>query len=170
VRYLRAIEFEEVVMLAGSPVLKNHANHIAGTVAEFCDVPTLVPQIAELVTRIAENLDSPRRTPPDLQPLLDAGLSESVIARVLRGVLFESIEMLRSEVDSTILGASVVALRACLHRLIPRTTADPEDREFYRRLMKNERDGLSPLHAQLQSLFSDIRFTRNSRACSPISR
>jgi len=144
-------------MHPSSEVLRSRAARIAALVAEAQDAPEVEAAIQAVVEQVADRLGD--GTPADAQPLRESGLDEAVVARVLRGALFEAVEALRPELDAAAHGEAVLALRACLHEAIPRPPVSPEDRLFYQRLLEGNVQDLEPDYGRLLHLFENLTKT-----------
>lgn len=135
-------------------LLRCHAERIASVAAEPYDAQDLLPVLRDLISEVADRIGDGADL--DIAVLRDAGLDDDIIARILRSVLFGFIEALRPELDEDEFGPAVVALRRCIHPVIPHPDILPENVDFYHRLLKGESEGLEPDHGRLMDLSHDL--------------
>ncbi len=137
-------------------LLRLYAAEIGMSVAENNDVGHITPALTELVHSLATHLEQERTL--DAVSLAQ-DLDETQVARIIRAVLFECIERLRPQLDDAVHGDIVLSLRACMHKAIPRPAVSAEDREFYRRQLLHDCNGLDSNYCRLLNLFEDLALT-----------
>jgi PAS domain S-box-containing protein len=144
-------------MNPAAEVIRSHTADIAARVAQSHDAENHITLLQQLIERVAAGIET--NTPLDPEWLGQTGLEDPVIAKILRSILFETIEVLRAKCDSSEFGGAVLALRACIQRPIGHPPIHPEDRAFHRTLLSCDCDGLNPDHQRLMYLFEDIMLT-----------
>lgn len=141
----------------GISLLRKKAADISATVAESNDVSSIAPILSDLVVSLSDRVEEAGTI--CAARLAETGLDDTPIARILRGVFFECIERLRDELDEPLFHEAVLSLRACIHKAIPRPAVSVDDREFYRRQILHDCQGLDPDYCRLLGLFEDLALT-----------
>lgn len=134
-----------------------NAERVSSLASEICDAETVRDALHALVRKIPECLTD--GTSVDPAPLRQTGIDETLISKLLRTVLFEYIETFRRTLDPAILPDAVLALRACIDSAHARPPVNPEDRDFFRRLLALDCEGYAPDHRRLVHLFEDVVLT-----------
>lgn len=145
-------------MNPASELLLANAAAIAASAAEAQDTEDLVLVLERAVEGAARAMDAGTR--------LDAGelagrLDEPALARMLRTILAEGIQIFRRELPDLEGEEAVLALRKALHAAIPRPAADASEREFFRRLLQHDCQDLDEDHCRVLGLFQDLSFSLN---------
>lgn len=141
----------------GVALLRSQAQAIGLAVAESNDVGSLAETFAQIVTALADKMETGGIIDPS--PLTAAGMDDVFTARVLRATFFECIERFHQVMDDGAYNEAVLALRSCIHKAIPRPDVSTEDREFYRRQILHDYQGLDPDYCRLLGLFEDLALT-----------
>jgi len=135
-------------------LLRTNAEAIAVSVADRQDIDEHKDIIQQIVLQLADRLEV--REPLDTKSLFEAGLDGARVAKVLRLIMFEAIELYRKKLDEIEFKEAVLALRARIHPAVPRPEVPPEDLEFYHRLARCDCQGIDPEFARLVRLFQDM--------------
>lgn len=146
-------------MLSMDVLLKERARVLASSIAEQHDVPRAAPALAAVVESLAGAVEGTK--PVDPQPLRGLGLDDIVIAKLLRSLVFELIELFRRELPVEEARAAIVALRKGMQGAIPIPPVHPDDRRFFRQLMQSDDPLAVPDPARLLELFHDLTLTSN---------
>ena len=146
-------------MNAISQILRLHAKQLAEAVAEKSEEANNFDEgLIQLVEQVATALDEGKTLDPT--PLYNEGLSEDDVASVLRLLLFEGFEVLRTNIELSEGWAGfnecALALRNCLHSAIPRKQTCAPDRAFFDALLDGRCETSSPAHQRLFHLFNAL--------------
>ncbi len=140
-------------------LLKDRSRALASAIAEQHDVPRAAPALDVITLALAEGLELSK--PLDAGPLRVLGLDDVLMAKLLRTLFFEIIEMFRRELSDDAFRETVVALRACTQGAIPVPAVNPDDRLFFQRLMATDDPLSTPDPARLLELFHDLTLASN---------
>ncbi len=135
-------------------LFQEHAERIATSVTAVLDIEEFAPLLRGLVDELAARCEE--GTALDPAPLREALMDDAMIARVLRTLFFETVELLREKLDAPESNEAVLRLRACMRPAIPQLPPNHEDEAFYQRLLGCECDGLTAEHRRLVHLFEDL--------------
>ncbi len=152
-------------MRPGFTILHANAGQIAAAVADHYDVDHLIPTLTAIVCDAAAKMDL--GVAVDCSALLDAGIDEPDVARILRDLVFEGFERMRGELSDTDFAEAALMLRSVFHAVIPRPEVAEEERVFYRRLMAGgeageEGDRLLTLFRDLTATFHDVIYVHDA--------
>jgi PAS domain S-box-containing protein len=135
-------------------ILACHADRIASLVAEFHDIEDKTDALRDVLHRATACAAAGASL--EIDSLREAGLDDALIAKLLRSALFEFIEALRAELGEPEFADVVLALRSAIHPAIPRPQVNAGDRDFFRRLLTCDCEGLTAEHRRLMHLFEDV--------------
>ena len=146
-------------MSTSGAILRSHAEQIVKRAVSLRDLEGRERAIRRVVDEIADRLDTGATV--EASVLREAGFDDGLIVKILRTLLFESIEILRGDLmdDRAGLSEAVLALRACIQPAIPHPPIQSEDLEFFRRVLSCDCEGMGPEHRRLVHLFSDLVMT-----------
>lgn len=145
-------------MNPASELLHASARRIAAAAAEVQSTDELVFVLERCVESAAAAMD--KGQPFDASDLAGR-MDDSALARMLRTILAEAIELFRRELPDLECGEAVLALRAVLHPAIPRLPAESAEREFFRRLLESDCADLDEDHCRMLGLFQDLSLNLN---------
>ena len=145
-------------MNPASDLLHAKARRIAAAAAEVQSTNEIMLELARLVESAAAAMAD---RSVQVSTALPHGLDDSSLARVLRSVLAEAIELFRSDLSEVDFGESVLGLRSVLHPLIPRPPAQSAERQFFERLLQNDCAGLDEDSCRVLRLFQDLSLNLN---------
>lgn len=145
-------------MNPASELLHASVRRVAAATAEVQATDELAGVLERTVESAAAAMDEGERfVPSELAEKLD----EAGLARMLRTILGEAIELFRRELPSLECSESVLCLRSVLHPAIPRPPADSADVKFFRRLLEGDCTDLDDDHCRMVGLFKDLSLNLN---------
>jgi len=145
-------------MNPASELLHASARRIAAAVAEVQSTDELVFELERCVEAAAVAMD---KAQPLVATELAGRMDDTSLARMLRAVTAEAIELFRRELPVLDCGDAVLALRAAMHPAIPRLPVESAEREFFRRLLESDCEDLDEDHCRMLNLFQDLSLNLN---------
>jgi len=145
-------------MNPASELLYASARRIAAAAAEAQATEELVPVLGRTVEVAAAAMGTGERfVPPGELEKLDG----PALAKMLRTIMAEAIELFRRELPAMECSESVLALRSILHPAIPQPPVDAADRQFFRRLLDGDCTDLDDDHCRMVGLFTELSLNLN---------
>ena len=141
-----------------SSCLRTHAERILSAAMEFVDPAVYGTATGSLVASVSRHFDD--GTPIDVSPLRDQGAPDRQIARVLRAVQAECIEVFRQDsTDDKLFSECILKLRKSINDVIPHPDTNSELARFFHQLLQREFEPANADHEKLLALFDGVLFS-----------